>query len=176
MITPRLGPLEMKQGTRWPKMFQNTLITTRGTVRPLYATVAAELPALLYCCLWMSYKHGLPDSSLFRAVFSRLLANSLRGYNVSPLVKRAGMLTLHQKRLHSLRSGFLSCNTIHSAYRIYVGPFTLLSGDLRARRTDTISCLMLLAMAWVTKLFASDPEILSSDSNLETVAVNSWVG
>lgn len=41
MITPRLGPLGMNQGTRKPTMPQNTLITMRGTVRPVYAMVAA---------------------------------------------------------------------------------------------------------------------------------------
>lgn len=38
---PRLGPLGMNQGSSKPTMLQNTLITIRGTVRPLYAMVAA---------------------------------------------------------------------------------------------------------------------------------------
>ena len=41
MITSRLGPLGMNQGTRKPTKPQKTLITTRGTVRPVYAMVAA---------------------------------------------------------------------------------------------------------------------------------------
>lgn len=36
---PRLGPLGINQGTKKPTKPQNTLITMRGTVRPLYAMV-----------------------------------------------------------------------------------------------------------------------------------------
>ena len=44
MITPRLGPLGINQGTRRPTKPQNTLITIKGTVRPWYAMPAPQQP------------------------------------------------------------------------------------------------------------------------------------
>ena len=45
MITPQLESLGMNQGTRKPTKPQNTLITMRGTVRPVYAMVAVGAPS-----------------------------------------------------------------------------------------------------------------------------------
>lgn len=68
-------------------------------------------------CFCMSYKQRFRGGPLFWNFFSRLLANSLGRYNVSPMVKRAGMLAAQYKRLGSPRSGFLSCNTSHCICR-----------------------------------------------------------
>ena len=43
MMTPRLGPLEMNQGTRKRTMPQNVLIMMRGMVRLVYAMLLWEV-------------------------------------------------------------------------------------------------------------------------------------